>query len=75
MPTIVPSGIDRPEMVAPVGGTIRRSGEVAPGNTRRDCLIVAVKSGRVSKASSNGGSLMSGQTLKTSLWSFSYSLG
>lgn len=71
MPTMVPLGIEAPEMVAPVEGTIRRSGEVAPGATRRDSLIVAVNIGRVSKVSKEGGSSISGQTLVTSFRSFS----
>src|SRR5205809_3396653 len=40
IPTIVPPGMDLPEIVAPAMGTIRRSGELAPGDILSVSLIV-----------------------------------
>ena len=66
IPTIVLPGIAFPDIVAPAGGTLRRSGEQAPGDIRSASLIVAVRIGRVSNASNKGGFLTSGHTVRTS---------
>lgn len=59
-------GTKVPFIVAPEGGTMRRRGEHAPGEMRRDSLITAVRSGRDSNVSHDGGESMSGQTERIS---------
>lgn len=66
IPTIVEPGMKVLLIVAPETGTMRRRGEQAPGERRRDSLIQAVKNGRASNASKLGGELISGQTERIS---------
>ena len=66
IPTTVPPGMNLPEIVAPAAGTIRGSGDEAPGDILRLSLIDAVRVGSPSNSSRDGGPSILGHTVSTS---------